>query len=457
MNDFVEPTGAGLMQATAVNATTFASEGTKSSSGFIPAGMALPFILVTSLFFLWGVPNNLNDVLIRQFMKSFQISRFQAGLIQSAFYLGYFVLATPAALLMRRFGYKSGILCGLGLMGSGSLLFWPAAVVGRYWFFLGALFVIASGLSFLETAANPFIAQLGGPEGAARRLNFSQAFNPLGSITGVLIGTVFIFSGVELNSAQIASMRAANTYESYLKHETLRVINPYLAIGLVAFAIAFLIWRTPFPAIASESSDAAHGHGSFRDLLGYPHFMTAVVAQFMYVGAQVGTWSYFIQYVEDCVHRPEKVAGYFLTATLVAFGVGRFSSAALMRYIRPSTLLGFYSLVNVALLTVGVARPGWTGLWAVFASSFFMSVMFPTIFALGIQGLGPNSKIAASIIVMAIVGGAALTPLMGLISQSAGIALAYCVPLGSYVFVGLYAFWGSHLRPFGARAHSWQF
>src|SRR5271168_1500777 len=199
-----------------------------STPPLVPKGLAVPFFLVTALFFLWGVPSNLNDVLIRQFMKSFAITRFQAGLVQSAFYMGYFVLAIPAALLMRKMGYKFGIVVGLLLFATGTFLFWPAAVIGRYGFFLLALFVIASGLSFLETASNPFVAQLGSPESAARRLNFSQAFNPLGAISGVLVGTVFIFSGVELNSQQVAAMQAANTYEAYLKHETMRVVVPYL-------------------------------------------------------------------------------------------------------------------------------------------------------------------------------------------------------------------------------------
>src|ERR1700723_905836 len=178
----------------------------------VPKGLGVPFFLVTALFFLWGVPNNLNDVLIRQFMKSFALSRFQAGLVQSAFYMGYFVLATPAALLMRRFGYKSGFIVGLLLFGTGAFLFWPAALLGKYQYFLAALFVIASGLSFLETASNPFVAQLGAPETAAQRLNFAQAFNPLGAISGVFMGTVFIFSGIELTPQQVLAMQAANTY-----------------------------------------------------------------------------------------------------------------------------------------------------------------------------------------------------------------------------------------------------
>ncbi len=288
-----------------------------------PAGQLLPFTLVTALFFLWGIPNNLNDVLIRQFMKSFEISRVQAGLVQSAFYIAYFLLAMPAAVLMRKVGYKAGFLIGLCLYGVGSFLFWPAAIVGRYEFFLCALFVIASGLSFLETASNPFIAQLGDPKSSERRLNFSQAFNPLGSITGVLVGTIFIFSGVELSPQQTADLKAQHLYHAYLRSETLRVVKPYLVIGCVAILWAILILRTKFPAIQSEHESSALDHGRFRDLLRCPHFLLAVVAQFFYVGAQVGTWSYFIQYVQESVHQSEKVAGYFLTGTLAAFGIGR--------------------------------------------------------------------------------------------------------------------------------------
>jgi FHS family L-fucose permease-like MFS transporter len=433
--------------------STESKETQNTPQPLVPKGLAVLFFLVTALFFLWGVPSNLNDVLIRQFMKSFAISRFQAGLVQSAFYMGYFLLAIPAALLMRKMGYKFGIVVGLLLFASGAFLFWPAALLGRYGFFLFALFVIASGLSFLETASNPFIAQLGSPESAARRLNFSQAFNPLGAITGVLGGTVFIFSGVELTPQQVAVMQAANTYEPYLRRETMRVVVPYLVVGMVALLWAFMIYRTKFPAIAREHENDAHcgedaqDHGSFRELLRYPNFLFAIVAQFLYVGAQVGTWSYFIQYVQDGTHEPEKIAGYFLTGTLVAFGVGRFSSAALMRYVRPAYLMGIYSLLNIGLVAVGVAFPGWVGLWAIFATSFFMSVMFPTIFALGIEGLDQNTKIGGSLIVMAIVGGAVLTPLMGWISQTQhSIAQAYMVPLFCYCGIALYSFIGVRMK-----------
>ena len=412
-----------------------------------PAGQLIPFILVTALFFLWGIPSNLNDVLIRQFMKSFAISRFQAGLVQSAFYMGYFLLAMPAALLMRKVGYKAGFIIGLLLLGTGCFLFWPAALAGRYGFFLCALFVIASGLSFLETASNPFIAQLGDPDTSERRLNFSQAFNPLGAITAALIGTIFIFSGIELSPQEIAAQKTQGLYEAYLRTETLRVIKPYLVIGAVAIFWAVLILRAKFPAIQSEHESSASDHGRFRELFRYPHFLWAVLAQFLYVGAQVGTWSYFIQYVQESTHQPEKVAGYFLTGTLAAFGVGRFTSAYLMRTISPNQLMGAYSIANIVLVSLGVAFPGWFGLWCVFLTSFFMSLMFPTIFALGLKGLGPNTKIGGSLLVMAIVGGAVMTPLMGFISEKFhSIAWAYVVPLFCYIVIALYSFFGSRSR-----------
>jgi FHS family L-fucose permease-like MFS transporter len=417
---------------------------TEPDHSVFPAGQIIPFILVTALFFLWGIPNNLNDVLIRHFMKSFAISRFQAGLVQSAFYMGYFLLAIPAGLMMKRVGYKAGFVVGLLLFAAGAFLFWPAAVTSSYGFFLFALFVIASGLSFLETASNPFIAQLGDQESSERRLNFSQAFNPLGAITGALVGTLFIFSGVELSPQQIASQQAAHTYDAYLRFETLRVVRPYLVIGAIAVIWAVLILRTKFPDISSDSESGSAEHGSFGELLRQRHFLLAVVAQFFYVGAQVGTWSYFIPYVQEYAHKPEKTAGYFLTGTLAAFGVGRFVSAYLMRFVSPSRLMGFYALANIALVSVAVLQPGWVGIWCVFLTSFFMSLMFPTIFALGLKGLGPNTKIGGSFLVMAIIGGAILTPLMGLVAEKFhSLALAYTIPLIAYVYIMLYSFLGS--------------
>lgn len=413
---------------------------TAASAPIIQPGYLLPFVLVTALFFLWGIPNNLNDVLIRQFMKSFAITRLQAGLVQSAFYLGYFLLALPSALYMRKLGYKFGFVTGLVLFGTGTFLFWPAALVGRYSFFLFALFVMASGLAFLETASNTFIAVSGPPQTSARRLNFSQAFNPIGSISGAFIGTVFILSGVELSPARVAELQAAHQYEAYLRFETLRVVRPYVVLGIVAFIWAFLILRTTFPALHEEGPEG-HAPTRFGGLFRNKRLVLSILAQFFYVGAQVGTWSYFIQYVQDYARQPEKIAGYFLTGTLVMFGVGRFASAYVMKFIQPARLMGIYSVINIVLVALAVLHPGWPGIWAIFLTSFFMSSMFPTIFALGVQGLGDNSKVGGSLIVMAIVGGAVLTPLMGLIADSTkNLALAYCIPLAAYLIIAAYSF-----------------
>lgn len=419
-----------------------------ASGSLFPREHALPFFLVTALFFFWGIPNNLNDVLIRQFMKAFEISRFQAGLVQSAFYLGYFLLSLPAALVMRRFGYKTGLLVGLVLYGAGTFLFWPAARMQSYNFFLFALFVIASGLAFLETGASPFIAQIGDPAGMSRRLNFSQAFNPVGAVLGVLVGTTFIFSGVELTPAQVQSLKASGQYAAVLQAETMRVIVPYLVLGTLVFLWAFFIARTRFPALGSEHADGtAEEGGNLSSLLTNSRFLQAVLAQFLYVGAQVGTWSYFIQYVQDYVHESEKVAGYFLTGTLVAFAAGRFAATYLMQFIAPNRLMGAYSLVNVLLVAVGIFFPGWIGLWAIFLTSFFMSLMFPTIFALGLRDLGPNTKLGGSLLVMAIIGGAVSTPLMGLVfEKSRSMAQAMLIPLCCYIFIAYFAYFTSRDR-----------
>ncbi|HEX5411913.1 MAG TPA: L-fucose:H+ symporter permease [Terriglobia bacterium] len=411
-------------------------------------GNTLPFVLVTALFFLWGIPNNLNDILIKQFMTSFQITRLQAGLVQSAFYFGYFCLAIPAALLMRRFGYKAGLVTGLFLFGSGAFLFWPAAIVGSYGFFLFALFVIASGLSFLETGSNTFIAVLGDQRSSEQRLNLSQSFNPLGSITGALIGTVFIFSGIELSTQQIGALKAQGTLAEYLRSERLRVVHPYVVLGVVVWVMAILILRTKFPQITEEAEKKdARDKGKLSDLLHYPHFLQGVSAQFFYVGAQVGTWSFLIQYIQDYTHQPEKVAGYLLTGSLVAFGIGRFVATYLMKFFRPNRLMGVYGIINIALVAIGVLFPGWVGVGAMFLTSFFMSLMFPTIYALGIKGLGANTKLGGSFIVMAIVGGAAAPPAMGLLYELwRSMAIAMIVPLVCYLVVTHYACYGSRMR-----------
>ncbi|WP_404336953.1 L-fucose:H+ symporter permease [Sphingomonas sp. MMS12-HWE2-04] len=404
-------------------------------------GRLLPVILIVALFFLWGVANNLNDVLIAHFKKLFTLSDLQAGLVQSAFYLGYFCLAIPAALFMRAQGYRAAVLLGLVLYAVGALLFWPAAGAQSYPFFLFALFVIASGLAFLETSANPLIARLGAPETASQRLNLAQAFNPLGSITGVAIGSSFILSGVAITPAQMAAMDPT-ALAAFRASEAAAVQVPYLVIALAVLAWAVLIRLTRFPAIATES-DVDEGVGAladFRSLLATPRLMLGVLAQFFYVGAQVGVWSFLIRYAQVAVPGTgEHLAAGYLTASLVLFMLGRFAGAALMGRLAPLPLLIGFAGIAALLCVVAALVGGMAGIWALVASSFFMSIMYPTIFAEAVHGLGARTKSAAALLVMAIVGGAAMPAAMGFVSDRAGsILVAMLVPAFCFIVVLLF-------------------
>jgi FHS family L-fucose permease-like MFS transporter len=415
----------------------------------IPRGRLIPFLVVTPLFFLWAIPNNLTDFLIRQFMKSFEINRSGAAQLQIGIFIGYFLMAIPAGQIMRLFGYKTGLLTGLVLMGSGCWLFWPAAHTDNYLFFVGAQFVIGCGLSFLETGANSFIAQLGPSASSERRLNLSQAFNPLGSITAGLVGTVFIFSGVEFTNAETAAKRAGGTLQAYLHSETMRVVPTYLVLGTVALLWALMVLMTKFPDAAKEDVSREDAGAAKHVSLLQRHFVLAVLAQFLYVGAQVGTWSYFILYVRSATGVGDKTAGYMLTGTLAAFAVGRFSSAWLMKHFHARAMLGVYSVVNVALGLVAVLEPGWVGTWCLLTTSLFMSIMFPTIFALGLKGMGDKTKTAGSLLVMAILGGAALTKLMGMLADASSLQMAYLVPVICFAFVAVYAWFGGEAKAVG--------
>jgi MFS transporter, FHS family, L-fucose permease len=397
------------------------------------------FALIVSLFFLWGVANNLNDILIKQFKKAFELSDFRAGLVQSAFYAGYFLLAIPASLAMRRFGYRAALIVGLLLYSAGAFLFYPAAALRTYGLFLGALFVIASGLAFLETAANPLVTVLGPAEGAARRLNLAQSFNPLGSITGVLIGQNFIFSGTELTPDQLTSL-TASARDAYYASQSSAVQGPYLVVGAVVLVWAFLIAGVRLP-VAEADGGQRSGALPLRVLLSNKNYLLAVTAQFFYVGAQVGIWSYLIRYGQQTIPGlSERHAADFLTASLVLFMIGRFAGTGLMRVLPPARLLALFSAIALVLVAVALFLPGRIGVAALVATSFFMSISFPTIFALGLRGLDDEERKAASpFLVMAIIGGATLTVLMGAISDTWGIHRAMLVPIVCFAVVRLFA------------------
>jgi FHS family L-fucose permease-like MFS transporter len=405
-----------------------------------PVSLLLPLILIVSLFFLWGMANNLNDILITQFKKVFTLSDFKAGLVQSAFYTGYFVFSIPAALWMKRFGYKAAVVFGLLLYAAGAFLFYPAAAEREYVLFLGALFVIASGLAFLETSANPLIVAMGDPATAERRLNFAQSFNPFGCIAGIVIGREFILSGNEPTAEELAVMNAGQL-EQFYQFESQAVQGPYLVIGLVVLSWALLVMAVKFPRIATQAANDETG--SWRDykaLLRNREFMFGVTAQFFYVGAQVCIWSFLIRYGQEAVPGTgEKTLANYLMGSLVVFMIGRFVATALMVRFRAAWLMWIYALANIALCAFAILVPSHSGLLALAATSFFMSLMFPTIFALSVKNLGPLAKAGSSLVIMAIIGGAVLTAVMGLVSDMSSIHLAVVVPLVCFVVIALYA------------------
>ncbi|KQN20611.1 fucose permease [Sphingomonas sp. Leaf33] len=394
-------------------------------------------ILTVSLFFLWGMANNLNDILIAQFKKAFTLSDFETSFVQQAFYLGYFCLAVPAAMVVRAKGYKAAIVTGLLLYATGALLFYPAAHFGEYRYFLAALFVIASGLAFLETSANPLMTELGDPATATRRLNWAQAANPVGTLAGVLIGKYFILSEIAHDDTAIAAM-APTARAAFYRAETQAVQTPYLVIGLVVLGFALAAALIRFPDARAEAGEDATP--PFSRVFRHPRLLFAAVAQFFYVGAQVGLWSYTIRYAQFNVPGMiERTAADYLFASLVLFSIGRFVGTAMMSRIAPTRLLTAFA-AGALVLAIGAALVGGlAGLMMLVAASFFLSIQFPTIFALGVDGLGPLRKAGASLIVMAIIGGAAITAAMGHLSDVAGINTAMLVPAIAFIVVLLFA------------------
>ena len=540
----------------------------------ITPGYVLTFAMVTLLFFLWAFPNILNDVLMKQFEKSLELSAGQSSFLPFALKTGYFFLAIPAGLFMQRCGYKIGILLGLGLFALGSLLFYPAALSREYFIFLGGIFVMAGGCAFLEIGANSFVVALGDESTSARRLNFAQSFNPIGGIAAASLGTIFIFSGIEpkdhtvalwrdkpaveiyetcqnggtaacekyftseffdntnkhraaagakplpaLKAAptaeeldawrffsekrspeQLATWKSTNVkaYDAFLESENMRVFPTYATLAGLVLLVAFIISRTKFPEVAAPAKTGETKKGSIRELLRFPHWWGALISQFFYLGAQLGTWSYLIFYVMDNSALRERQAGIFLVANMIIFMVGRFFSTWLMKYVNARRLMGIYAVTNVVLVGIAILGSRWAevkfglslhnvvftlpfagsdftlpffgtytvlitpiplGIFALSLTTLFMSLMYPTNFASGMKGLGPNAKLGASILVMSLIGGAMLSMLMGQIrgldfthlvgmgeNYRGEVAPAFIIPIVSYCVIAWYAFIGSRPR-----------
>eukprot|EP01133_Synstelium_polycarpum_P006933 gene6933-8060_t len=397
-----------------------------SKDTHLPGTRAVPtyrwaLMLVTSLFFLWGLSYGLLDVLNKHFQEVLHVSKAQSGLLQSAYFGAYFLIALPAGLLMDRHGYKAGILLGLCLYAAGALLFMPAAAAASFPFFLFALFVIACGLGCLETAANPYATVLGEPQGAERRLNLAQSFNGLGQFFGPLIGGAMFFSAGSTPASDMSSLQTT-----------------YVVIAVLVLLVALLIARTPLPDLRAQEQALQPTAG--KGLWQHREFVGGVITQFFYVAAQVGVGAFFINYVtEHWAQMGNQQAAYLLSIAMLAFMFGRFFSTWLMGRVSARKLLLIYALINIALCGLVVIGLEGISVIALIAVFFFMSIMFPTLFAMGVKNLGPHTKRGSSFMIMAIVGGALMPYLMGKVADNSTVALAYLLPMGCFVIVAVYA------------------
>lgn len=383
----------------------------------------LPFALVTSLFLLWGLANNMTDTLLAAFKRIMDMSDAQTSLIQFAFYGSYFCFALPAAIFISRHNFKSGIILGLLLYAAGAILFLPAAYAASYGFYLVAIYIMAGGCSVLETTANPYILSMGSPETATRRLNIAQSFNPIGSIIGILMSKYFILKDISLYS----------------------VSGTYASLGLVLIAILVAILFVKMPA-GRDSGNRRGIIASFGRLFRNRLYRYGVVAQFFYVGAQIGVWSFTIRIVMQELGVLEAQASTIYLITIIGFCLSRFIYTWLMKWVSPAKLLlagGVLSTLMTAVVVLG-AGSGWLLIVALVLISFFMSLMFPTIYGLSLGGVAQSehpddAKLGASGLIMAILGGALLTPLQGLVSDNSSIYMSYIIPAICFVVVTLFA------------------
>ncbi|MEX2569158.1 MAG: L-fucose:H+ symporter permease [Cyclobacteriaceae bacterium] len=394
-----------------------------------------PFLLLTFLFLLWGVAHNMTDTLLAAFKRIMSMTDFQTSWIQLAFYGSYFCLALPAAIFIRKYTYKSGILLGLGLYALGSLLFYPAGIMMSYGFFLLALYVLAGGLSILETAANPYILVIGPPETATQRLNLAQSFNPIGSVIGVFLSKVFILSKLNMAEADDRSGMDAGTLQAMQEQELAGVVSTYVGVAVFLVLVWFVIKAVKMP-VASETVEKDGIRGGFRRLFKNKNYVKGVMAQFFYVGAQIGVWSFTIRYVMEELDLFEDDASDYYLLSLILFAASRFFFTALMKFFKPSILLAGSSVVAILLCLVVIYSSGLVAVVALVLVSVCMSLMFPTIYGLAAEGLGNDTKLGGSGLIMAILGGALITAIQGQVSDISGsIHMSYYVPLVCFVVV----------------------
>jgi FHS family L-fucose permease-like MFS transporter len=419
----------------------------------------VPFVLITSLFFLWGIANDMTNPLVSAFKKVMpELSNTQAAFVQLAFYGGYGTMAIPAALFIRRFSYKSGILVGLALYSIGALLFYPAAKYGMFEFFLASLYILTFGLAFLETTANPFILSLGDPSTATRRLNLSQTFNPLGSLSGMLIAQLYIITMIQSNDFTEAGYAILPEVEkaAIRTHDLGIISTPYIGLGIFVIVMFVLIALVKIPQ--KEQHETISIRESFRKLFANKRYYEGVIAQMFYVGAQIMCWTFIFHYVDNL--NVSRAADQQLTATwfnmvaMIAFFFGRAASTTLMKYVQPARLMFFFALAAMVLIIGAIFIPGITGLLCLVGTSISMSLMFPTIYGIALRNMGDEAKLGSAGLVMAIVGGALMPPLQGRILDIGGggfadklffgyvpeVNISFILPLICFAVVATYAY-----------------
>ena len=406
-----------------------------------------PLIIVTALFFMWGFITCLNDILIPHLKEVFHLDYAQAMLIQSTFFGAYFIMSLPAGTIVSKLGYKNGIIIGLITAGIGCFLFLPAAETKIYGYFLGALFILASGITLLQVAANPYVSILGKPETSSSRLNLTQAFNSLGTTLAPQFGAWLIFTGGTLGAASLSELSPGQLME-YNLNKADAVKDPYVGLAVTLLLLALLIKFAKLPSIDKSTETVEIKEGSYLGALKYSHLVLGVLCIFMYVGGEVSIGSFIISFLKQphIAGLTEKEAANYVSIFWGGAMVGRFVGAAVLSKINPARALGFCAAVVVLLLLAVINMDGHIAMWAIVSIGLFNSIMFPTIFTLAIKGLGVNTSHGSALLVMAIVGGAVVPFAQGKLADLIGIQMAFFLPVICYAYIVFYGFVGSRVK-----------
>ena len=428
----------------------------KNNAPLVSKDTLIPFVLLTICFAAWGVAANMTDPLVKVFSKIFTMSSLQSALVQFAYYGAYFCLAIPAAFINKRFSYKTGVLTGLGCAAAGAFLFYPASQTMTYGFFLAALFVLAGGLSILETSANPYVMAMGNQKSATRRLNLAQAFNPVGTNLGVFLAATLILPNLNKASAQERAAMSVSELKNVIGAELDAVMLPYVGMAcvLVLVWVAIFLIKAPIQESVESSVEDVKLGASLKRLVANKHYQFGVLAQFFNVGAQTCVWTFTIQYAMKATGGNEVSGGEILQYSMIVFLISRFVMTWVMQYLYPARLLMIMSLIAMALCIFMTQSPNLAGVIALVSISACLSLMFPTIYGIALEGLGEDTKLGAAGLVMAILGGAIMPLFQAAIIDSAGVVVSYIVPAICFLLVGGYGYFDMRAKKTSAKPQS---